>query len=143
MWVKLWHDFGLPYLTLTVGVRKLYNEGIRLEASTPEAIVVLAEDLRAYVVRHRPKLEGCRVVSISQRSGLTVDITVVHPSLPPVKVSEEGKRERLELCAACGKAMDADKLTHSVLTKSTLTSYSRELLVCDGVCAKKLSEPML
>ncbi len=145
MWVQMDHDFGLPFVTLVVGLRKMTLEGLRMEACrTPEQVEALAEELQAYVVRHRPKLRGCRVIGISHRFGLRADIIVTHPSLPAVKMNEEGRRENLELCMACGEAIDANSVGHVVNVPLHDGPYLfREALVCDEHCANRLREPML
>ncbi len=146
MWVNMSHDFGLPYVTLTVGIRKMYADGIHfaiVELTNEAALDKLAKELQAYVVKHRPKLEGCQVVGINCWRGMQLRITVVHPSLPMVKMGNEPPEEHLELCAACGKAMDADKFQYITAVPCRSDYSFREIVVCDEACAKKLSEPML
>lgn len=145
MWVQMEHDFGLPFVTLVAGLRKMDVDGIKVHrCDTPEQVEALAEELQAYVVRYRPKLEGCRVVGISHRFGLRADIIVMHPSLPAVKMNEEGRRENLELCVACGEAIDACSMGHVVNVPLHSGPYLfREALVCDEHCASRLKEPML
>lgn len=139
-WIRANIDFGVPWKAFWVPLRRIHVDGLWFEISElrddPETLAVKLAD---YVAQARPELAGCVVVAMRVFGGtMTAEITVVHPSLPPVKQFASPDPERLWRCPVCGGTINnvfcQAIIYHSDLDGRDMIVGQRE--VCSEECGK-------